>query len=73
MSILESEDHGYGTPQGVVLMIVGPALEYATTSKESELMKTARMYNLGSLISLARWTIAQKARFFNFIHVVTHC
>ncbi|KAF9559666.1 hypothetical protein CPC08DRAFT_750836 [Agrocybe pediades] len=60
MSILESQDHGDGTPQGVVLMVVGPAPEYATTSKETETAKTARMYNLASLISLARWTIAQK-------------
>ncbi|KAF8914340.1 hypothetical protein CPB84DRAFT_1721306 [Gymnopilus junonius] len=56
MSILETEDHGSGTPQGVVLVIVGPSQD----SSDHEAPRTARMYNLASLISLARWAIAQK-------------
>ncbi|KIM46555.1 hypothetical protein M413DRAFT_441642 [Hebeloma cylindrosporum] len=60
MTILESEDHGSGTPQGVVLAIVGPAHDSPTTSKDPEQLRAARMYSLSSLISLARWTIAQK-------------
>ena len=60
MTILESEDHGTGTPQGVVLAIVGPAQESPTTSRDPEQLRTARMYSLSSLISLARWTVAQK-------------
>lgn len=62
MTILESEDHGGGTPQGVVLAIVGPSQDSCTLSKDTEIPRTARMYNLGSLISLARWTIAQKVQ-----------
>jgi hypothetical protein len=60
MIILESEDHGTGTPQGVVLAIVGPGQESPTTSRDPEQLRAARMYSLSSLISLARWTVAQK-------------
>jgi hypothetical protein len=60
MTILESEDQGTGTPQGVVLAIVGPGQESPTTSRDSEQLRAARMYSLSSLISLARWTVAQK-------------
>jgi hypothetical protein len=59
MSILESEDLGDGTPKGVVLAIVGPS-HSSMSGKESESTRVARMYNLASLISLARWTIANK-------------
>ena len=59
MTILESEDHETGTPQGVVLAIVGPGQE-SPTSRDTEHLRAARMYSLSSLISLARWTIAQK-------------
>ncbi|KDR84120.1 hypothetical protein GALMADRAFT_262478 [Galerina marginata CBS 339.88] len=58
MSVLEAEDHGTGTPQGVVLAVVGPSQH--SLGKDPEAPRTARMYNLASLISLARWTIAQK-------------
>jgi len=57
MTILESEDHGTGTPQGVVLAIVGPGQE---SVRDPEQLRTTRMYNLSSLISLARWTVMQK-------------
>ncbi|KAH9482300.1 hypothetical protein JR316_0004398 [Psilocybe cubensis] len=60
MTILESEDRGTGTPQGVVLAVVGPSQDAVSVGKDVEALRTARMYNLGSLISLARWTIAQK-------------
>ena len=57
MTILESEDHGTGTPQGVVLAIVGPGQE---SVRDPEQLRTTRMYSLSSLISLARWTVMQK-------------
>ncbi|KAF8165714.1 hypothetical protein B0H34DRAFT_690245 [Crassisporium funariophilum] len=61
MSILEVEDNGNGTPQGVVLAVVGPSQDSPSAfGKDPEQLRTARMYNLGSLVSLARWTIAQK-------------
>lgn len=58
MSVLEAEDPGNGTPQGVVLAVVGPSQD-SSSSKDSE-TRVARMYNLASLISLARWAIANK-------------
>jgi len=59
MSILEIESTGNGTPQGVVLALVGPEAE---SSKDQESLRTLRMYNLASLISLAQWVVKQKAR-----------
>ncbi|KAF9226775.1 hypothetical protein BS17DRAFT_776114 [Gyrodon lividus] len=61
MSILEYEDIGEGTPQGVVLALVGPdpdAPSVATGHQES--LRSLRMYNLASLTSLAKWTVAQQ-------------
>lgn len=58
MSVLEMESTGQGTPQGVVLALVGPVLD--ESSKEQEGIRTLRMYNLASLVSLAKWAIAQK-------------
>ncbi|OCH94266.1 hypothetical protein OBBRIDRAFT_747898 [Obba rivulosa] len=57
MSILEVESTGQGTPQGVVLALVGSEPDSA---KEQEGIRTLRMYNLASLVSLARWAILQK-------------
>lgn len=57
MSILEVHNVGDGTPQGVILALVGPAIG---CSRDHEAMRTLRMYNLASLISLAKWSIAQK-------------
>ncbi|THH16413.1 hypothetical protein EW146_g4220 [Bondarzewia mesenterica] len=57
LSLLEVEDTGEGTPQGVVLALVGPE---ADTPKDQESPRTLRMYNLTSLISLAKWAISQK-------------
>jgi hypothetical protein len=55
MSVLEHESIGEGTPQGVIL-----ALVEAERAKDQESLRTLRMYNLASLISLAKWTVAQK-------------
>src|SRR5258705_13723760 len=66
MSLLEIEDNGSGVPQGVVLAIVGPSLDSANPSKETDTAKTVRMYNLASLVNLARWTISQKVRLRKF-------
>jgi hypothetical protein len=59
MSMLEAEDIGNGTPQGVVLAVVSPH-DSPTFSRDHENIRTVRMYNLASLISLARWTIANE-------------
>lgn len=62
MSILEYEDIGEGTPQGVVLALVGPEPDapLSVSNGHQESLRTLRMYNLTSLMSLAKWTIAQK-------------
>ncbi|KIJ69866.1 hypothetical protein HYDPIDRAFT_77816 [Hydnomerulius pinastri MD-312] len=61
MSILEYEDIGEGTPQGVVLVLVGPDPDAPSASSgHQESLRSLRMYNLASLTSLAKWTIAQQ-------------
>ena len=57
MSILEVEDIGESTPQGVALFLVSCESE---NGKEQESMRVLRMYNLSSLISLAKWAISRK-------------
>lgn len=57
LSILEVESTGQGTPQGVVLALVGPEIEF---SREQEGTRSLRMYNLASLVSLAKWSISRK-------------
>lgn len=59
MSLLEVEDIGESTPQGVALFLVGCDPE---NGKEQESMRVLRMYNLASLISLAKWAISRKVR-----------
>jgi hypothetical protein len=60
MSMLEAEDIGNGTQQGVILAVVCPSHDSPAFSKDHENVRTVRMYNLASLISLARWTIANE-------------
>lgn len=55
LTILEVEDTGESTPQGVLLALVGPEPEH-----DQEPVRTLRMYNLASIISLAKWAISQK-------------
>jgi hypothetical protein len=57
MSLLEMEETGESTPQGVALLLVGSDPECA---KEQEFTRNLRMYNLASLISLAKWAISPK-------------
>jgi hypothetical protein len=59
MSLLEVEDIGESTPQGVALFLVGCDPE---NGKEQESTRILRMYNLASLISLAKWAISRKVR-----------
>jgi hypothetical protein len=59
MTLLEVEDIGESTPQGVALFLVGCDPE---NGKEQESMRILRMYNLASLISLAKWAISRKVR-----------
>ncbi|KAF7352238.1 hypothetical protein MVEN_01187200 [Mycena venus] len=54
MSILELDN-----ASGVVLMLVGPEPE-SPLAKDSECQRTIRMYTLASLISLAKWAVANK-------------
>ncbi|KAJ3998024.1 hypothetical protein F5050DRAFT_1806306 [Lentinula boryana] len=61
MSLLEMENDARGTAQGVVLVLVGPEVDSpSTSSKDSEFPRSLRMYNLTSLISLAKWAVNQK-------------
>ncbi|KAH9173447.1 hypothetical protein EDB89DRAFT_2113970 [Lactarius sanguifluus] len=57
MSLLEMEEVGESTPQGVALLLVGSDPE---NGKEQESTRTLRMYNLASLISLAKWAVSPK-------------
>ncbi|KAF8638526.1 hypothetical protein AX17_002069 [Amanita inopinata Kibby_2008] len=57
MSVLEMEDTGEGIPQGVVLALVG---REPGSPKDVESSGTLRMYNLASLISLAKWAVSKK-------------
>ncbi len=57
MSLLEVEEIGEGSPQGVALFLVGSDSE---NGKEQESNRLLRMYNLASLISLAQWAVSQK-------------
>jgi hypothetical protein len=57
MSFLEVEEVGESSPQGVVLFLVGSESE---NGKEQESNRILRMYNLASLISLAKWAISNK-------------
>lgn len=59
MTILELEETGEGTQQGVVLMLVGPDAESPGSHRDSD-FRIIRMYNLSSLTSLARWAVSQK-------------
>ena len=57
MSLLEMEETGESTPQGVALLLVGSDPE---NGKEQEFTRNLRMFNLASLISLAKWAISPK-------------
>jgi hypothetical protein len=59
MTLIEVETGSDGTLQGVVLILVGSDID-THGSKDSDPMRSLRMYNLSSLINLARWTIVQK-------------
>ena len=62
MSMLEAEDIGNGTPQGVILAVVCPSHDSPAFNRDYENVRTVRMYNLASLIGLARWTIANEVK-----------
>ncbi|KAI0698561.1 hypothetical protein BC835DRAFT_1268782 [Cytidiella melzeri] len=56
MSLLEAESTGEGTPQGVVLALAGGE---GGSPKDQESVRAIRMYNLASLINLAKWATVQ--------------
>ncbi|KAI0346907.1 hypothetical protein BDW22DRAFT_470158 [Trametopsis cervina] len=57
LSLLEAESTGDGTPQGVVLALVGSE---ADSPKDQESVRAIRMYNLASLVNLAKWASVQQ-------------
>ncbi|TDL29387.1 hypothetical protein BD410DRAFT_779787 [Rickenella mellea] len=59
LDLLEFEETGGTTPQGVVLALVGSDPD-CLGGREQDGMRSIRMYNLASLTSLARWAITQK-------------
>ncbi|KAH7914438.1 hypothetical protein BJ138DRAFT_1000224 [Hygrophoropsis aurantiaca] len=59
LSLLEYDDNGDGSAQGVVLALVGPDADPSSAGHQ-ESLRSLRMYNLASLTSLAKWTIAQR-------------
>jgi hypothetical protein len=63
MSILELDN-----ASGVVLMLVGPEPE-SPLAKDAEAQRTVRMYNLASLVSLAKWAVANKVLPNLFIYI----
>lgn len=63
MSIIEHEDAGDMTPQGVVLALVGPEIDGLPSSgSHQESPRSLRMYKLASLTNLAKWVISQQVR-----------
>ncbi len=64
LELLEYEDTGGLTPSGVVLALVGSE-NMTPSGKEAESSLTLRMYNLSSLVSLARWAITQKVLWYD--------
>jgi hypothetical protein len=61
MSILELNGMKDGTPQGVVLALVGPE---ACSPKDGDNTRQIRMYNLASLYSLAKWAVTNRVRIY---------
>ena len=59
MTLLEFDSNGDGTPQGVVLALVGPTGE---SPREQEGIITILMYNLSILANLAKWATVQQVR-----------
>lgn len=62
LALLEHEQRStIGTPQGVILALVGAESPESGNEKDSkELHRTIRMYNLSSLASITRWATAHK-------------
>jgi hypothetical protein len=69
MNILE-EDDGETGHQDVVLALVRPSSTYSPFSKESESLRSVRMYSLTSLVSLANWILAQPVSVFATRHTL---
>jgi hypothetical protein len=62
MSILETETASNKT-QGVVLALVAAEpYDVSSPPRETETLRTLRMYNLASLINLAKWAISQRVQ-----------
>ena len=61
LELLEFQETGDATPQGVVLALIGAEVESQGSLRERDVLRSIRMYNLSSLTSLARWAKTQKA------------
>jgi hypothetical protein len=64
MELLEHEQPpAMGTPQGVILALVGAEPPEGGSEKDSkEPFKAIRMYNLASLASITRWAATRKVK-----------
>lgn len=60
LELLEFQETGDATPQGVVLALIGAEVESQGSLRERDVLRSIRMYNLSSLTSLARWAKTQK-------------
>lgn len=58
MDMLEMDTRSSAGSQGVVLMLLAPDAD--TAYREGETTRSLRMYNLTSLISLAKWAVNQQ-------------
>lgn len=60
LTLLEVDYNGTDTPTGVVLALVGSCREDEQSSRDVESTKSLRMYNLSSVISLAKWAASSQ-------------
>lgn len=58
LELLETQNAENYTPSGVVLALVGSEPQ-SPSARDPEVTRSIRMYNLASLISLARWAVTQ--------------
>ncbi len=63
LELLETQNAENFTPSGVVLALVGSEPQ-SPSAKDPEVSRSIRMYNLASLISLARWAVTQSVCYY---------
>lgn len=70
LELLETQNAENFTPSGVVLALVGSEPQ-SPSAKDPEVSRSIRMYNLASLISLARWAVTQSVCYYSTLP--QHC